>query len=123
MMHTRLGLATTWDDQKRFYEVTRIADQALVERLPSNEFVQLNDNMMALTFEVVETVTNISHVPRAGPKWENALGMTGGLIVLLYLLGYVTVGMLAKAQRDMHLMHELYKTAPDTFGELNEISL
>lgn len=96
MMHTRLGLASTWDGAERFYEVERITDQALVERLPSNEFVELNDNMMALTFEVLETVTHIEYVPRAGPEVYHAIGSIGGAIVLLCLLGKVTVGVLAK---------------------------
>jgi len=39
-------------DDESFYSVHQLSDEALVERLPLNPFVELYENRIGITFEV-----------------------------------------------------------------------
>jgi hypothetical protein len=51
------------------------------------------------------------------------LGLAGGLLALLTLLGFLTVGVLAETLRDKFLMSKLFKVAAPQSELSNEILL
>lgn len=53
---------TNLDNGSSFYAVNRLSDQALVERLPANPYVELYENRLAITFEIDPSITNVQTI-------------------------------------------------------------
>jgi hypothetical protein len=59
-MHHRFYLKTSnLDNGSSFYAVNRLTDQALVERLPANPYVELYENRLGISFEIDPSTTNV----------------------------------------------------------------
>ena len=51
--HHRFAMKkTNYLDEHLFYNIEQLPDQALVERLPPNELINLDDHRLAISFEV-----------------------------------------------------------------------
>jgi hypothetical protein len=87
----------------------------LVERLPENPYVQLNENRLGITFQVDAfltkvTQTTVIYIPTAMDYLE-LICSVGGMAVALYALVYLLVRTWTKNSLKTKLLGNLYKTA------------
>lgn len=70
---------------------TRLSDEALVERLPKNEFVELYENRVGITFEVAPQQTIITTLPKPPLPILQIIVNVFTVAVFLIVVGHLLV--------------------------------
>ena len=78
-------MTTTEYKGDRYYGVSKIGDQAFVERLPNDDMRDNNQVKLAISFEVNEMVKQASLVPRV--TFIDMCARIGGVSALLVVIG------------------------------------
>ena len=89
-----------------FYNVIRLPDQPLVDRLPPSEYAFYNPNRFQVSFEVSPEQIEV-HVLAAFTNVE-MIAMIGGLIFAFYLAGYLIFSWINLFNLERNLVGKLY---------------
>lgn len=94
------------DGDKTFYGINRLPDQALVERLPANELVELYENRIGITFEVdpAYIVAKTIIIP---PNYFQVFCNVILIVLLLIIIGKYVISSVAARSVQRHLVDYL----------------